>query len=96
LGRNSASTVIAPSGSTDGFAYRPSVRNVTPSSTFGGVVNSGQSGRLFRVEVASMNLPRYPNVRRINQAFIVPYEELSNQMQKVQRMGGKIASVTPV
>lgn len=95
LGRNSASAVVAPSGGTDGFAYIPSLKGVTPKSTFGGSAAYG-AGRLYRVEVASANLPRYPNVRRINQAQIVPYEELSNHMQRVQRLGGKIASITPL
>lgn len=95
LGRNSASAVVAPSGGTDGFAYIPSLKGVTPNSTFGGSAAYG-AGRLYRVEVASANLPRYPNVRRINQAQIVPYEELSNHMQRVQRLGGKIASITPL
>ena len=95
LGRNSASAVVAPSGGTEGFAYLPSLKGVTPTSTFGGSATHG-SGRLYRVEVASANLPRYPNVRRINQAQIVPYEELSNHMQRIQRQGGKIASITPL
>lgn len=93
LARNKATTVVAPGGS--GFAYKASLKGVTSTSTFGGVIST-DSGRLYRVEVASMNQPRYPNVRRINQAFVVPYEELSSQMQRVQRMGGKIASVTPL
>lgn len=95
LGQNRASAVIAPGGS--GFGYFPSEKGVTPGSTFGGVSSTdGQAGRLYRVEVAGANLPRYPRVRRVNQAFIVSYEELSNQMQRVQRMGGKIASITPL
>ncbi len=96
LAQNSASTVINPSSSSGSFAYLPSLRGVTPSSGFGGAATFGKSGRLYRVEVAGLNQPRYPNVRRINQAFIVPYEELSPQMQRVLRQGGKIASVTPL
>ncbi|MBD2128105.1 phycobilisome linker polypeptide [Microcoleus sp. ZQ-A2] len=96
LAQNGASTVINPSSSNGSFAYLPSARGVTPSSGFGGAATFGKSGRLFRVEVAGLNQPRYPNVRRINQAFIVPYEELSTQMQRVLRQGGKIASVTPI
>lgn len=96
LAQNSASTVINPSSSNGSFAYLPSMRGVTPSSGFGGSATFGKSGRLYRVEVAGLNQPRYPNVRRINQAFIVPYEELSTQMQRVLRQGAKIASVTPI
>ena len=96
LAQNGASTVINPSSTNGSFAYLPSARGVTPSSTFGGAATFGKSGRLYRVEVAGLNQARYPNVRRINQAFIVPYEELTPQMQRVLRQGGKIASVTPL
>ena len=96
LASNSASAVVSPSGASNGFAYLPSAKGVTPSSTFGGAGTFGKSGRLYRIEVAGLNQPRYPKVRRINQAFIVPYEELSSQMQQVLRQGGKIASVTPL
>lgn len=98
LGQNRASAVSAPSGSSNnGFGYLPSEKGVTPVSTFGGVISTGgQAGRLYRIEVAAISQPRYPNVRRSNQAFIVSYEELSNRMQRIQRMGGKIASITPL
>jgi phycocyanin-associated rod linker protein len=96
LGRNRASAVVPPSGNTGGgFAFLPSVKGVTPNSTFGGSTAYG-SDRLYRVEVASANLPRYPKVRRVNQVRIVKYEELSDHMQRVQREGGKIASITPL
>ncbi|BAY13072.1 phycobilisome linker polypeptide [Calothrix sp. NIES-2098] len=95
LAKNSASTVIAPAGSNNGFAYRPSVKGQTPSSTFQGSQAFGK-GRLYRVEVASISQPGYPKVRRINKAVIIPYEQLSNYFQQVQRRNGKIASVTPL
>ncbi|NJM84765.1 MAG: photosystem I reaction center subunit XII [Leptolyngbyaceae cyanobacterium RM2_2_21] len=97
LGRKQASAVIAPAqGSSSGWGYRPSKQGITPKSAFGGVSSVGQGGRLYRVEVAGVSGPRYPRVRRSNQSFVVPYEELSSQMQRVQRMGGKIASITPI
>ncbi len=95
LAKNSASTVIAPAGSNNGFAYRPSLKGVTPSSTFGGSQAFGQ-GRLFRVEVTNVSKPGYPAIRRINQAVVIPYEELSNYFQQIHRRNGKIASVTPL
>ncbi|BAY93811.1 MULTISPECIES: phycobilisome linker polypeptide [unclassified Tolypothrix] len=95
LARNSASTVIAPAGSNNGFAYRASVKGKTPSTAFQGSQAFG-SGRLYRVEVAAISQPGYPKVRRINKAVVIPYEELSNYFQQVQRRNGKIASVTPL
>src|SRR6476620_90054 len=96
LGTNTATAVVGPSGGNEGWAYRPSARNVTPTSTFGGAAAYGKEGRLVRVEVSGIRTGGYPSVRRSSKAFIVPVEELSSQMQKFQRMGAKIASITPI
>ena len=93
LGRNSASTV-RPAGST-GYGYIPSKKGTPPNSAFGGSQIFGSRG-LYRVEVAGISTPRYPRVRRSNKAVIIPYEQLSEHMQRVQREGGRIASITPL
>jgi phycocyanin-associated rod linker protein len=95
LGRNTASPIVGPSGGNTGFAYRPAPKGETPTTAFGGSKAFGDR-RLYRVEVAAAAQPRYPNVRRVNRAVIIPYEELSDHMQRVQRQGGKIASITPL
>ncbi|MCJ8281373.1 MAG: phycobilisome linker polypeptide [Rivularia sp. ALOHA_DT_140] len=91
LARNNASAVISPSGSGEGWGYRPSSKGITPNKAF---KSSEREGRIYRVEVSGMNLPRYPKVRRISKAFLVPYEQLSATLQKIQKMGGKVASIT--
>ena len=96
LGSNTASSIVGPSGSNEGWAYRSSKANVTPSSGLGGSAAYGKEGRLFRVEVAGIRVGGYPSVRRSSRAFIVPYEALSSEMQKFQRLGGKIASITRI
>ncbi|MFN6569342.1 phycobilisome linker polypeptide [Dendronalium sp. ChiSLP03b] len=93
LAKNSTSAVIAPSGSSEGFAYRPSNQGVMPNRTFGRS-SQGSSGRLYRIEVSGISLPRYPWVRRSNKEFIVPYDQLSNTLQQINKQGGKVASVT--
>ena len=95
LARNTASVVVPPSGGAGGFAFLPAQKGEASFSTFGGSKAFG-SGRLFRVEVAGINGPGYPKVRRVNKAVIIPYEELTPHMQRVQRQGGKIASITPL
>lgn len=96
LARNKASAVLSPSsGSSSGFAYVPSLKGEASYSAFGGSEAYG-SGRLFRIEVAGIAGPGYPRVRRVNKSVILPYEELSNHMQRVQRQGGRIASITPL
>lgn len=94
LGRNCVSAIVAPGGS--GGGYQPSAKGVTPVSTFGGVINSGREARLYRIEVAGLFGAGYPSTRRVNQEFIVPYDQLTNQYQRILRQGGKIASITPL
>ena len=96
LGKNGASAVIAPSGGGDGWAYKASERNVTPSTGFGGAAAFGKTGRTYRIEVSGIRYPGYPSVRRSSTEFIVPFGDLSKQMQKIQRLGGKISSITPI
>lgn len=95
LGRNSASAVVGPSGSNAGWAFRNSQDlgqgSLTPTS-FG----QSQNDRLYRLEATGLMGAGYPATRRSSRTFTVPYSRLSDQMQKIQRMGGKIASVTPV
>ena len=95
LARNTASGVVPPSGGADGFAFLPALKGDASFSTFGGSKAFG-SGRLFRVEVAGISGPGYPKVRRVNKAVIISYEELTPHMRRVQRQGGKIASITPL
>lgn len=91
IARGSAATIVTP-----GAGYiRPSLQGVAVNSAFGGSKAFG-SGRLYRVEVAAIASPGYPKVRRSNKAVIIPYEELTNHMQRVQRQSGRIASVTPL
>jgi phycocyanin-associated rod linker protein len=93
LGSNSVSAVVGPSGVNEGWAYRPSKQNVVPARAFGrSSINS--SDRLYRIEVSGISLPRYPKVRRSSQEFIVPYEQLSSTLQQINKMGGKVASVS--
>ena len=84
--------VKPPLGSTGGPAFIPAAKGDASVSAFGGSKAFG-AGRLFRVEVASISGPGYPKVRRVNKAVIIPYEDLTPHMQRVQRQGGKIASI---
>lgn len=93
LARNKASAVLSPSGSTGTWAhFRPS-DDVAPGKCLGG--SYGESGRVYRIEVAGVRAPGFPSVRRSSTAFLVPYEQLSAKMQQVQRTGARIVSVTP-
>ena len=93
LGRNSATPVVAPG--SPGFGYRPSAKGDTPNTAFGGSAIYGDR-RLYRVEATALLTPQYPRVRRSNKAVIIAYDQLSDYMQRVQREGGKISSITPL
>jgi phycocyanin-associated rod linker protein len=93
LGRNSASAVVAPAGCSEGWAYQAAKQGTAPNRTFGRATLSG-GDRLYRIEVAGTVTPGYPKVRRSNREFIVPYEQLSATLQRINKLGGKVASVT--
>ncbi|ELS01358.1 CpcD [Xenococcus sp. PCC 7305] len=91
LAANNASAVVAPSGGTNGWAYRDSSKGTTPERTFR---SSNKEGRVYRVEIAGMSLAGYPKVRRASRALLVSYEQLTPTLQRINKMGGKVASVT--
>jgi phycocyanin-associated rod linker protein len=92
LGRNQASSIRFPG--SDATSTRKG--NVTPNKSLGGTTPfGGQNSKVYRVEVVGMAGPGYPRVRRTNTAFLVPYEQLSAKLQQVNRMGGRVSSVTP-
>jgi phycocyanin-associated rod linker protein len=91
LAANSASAVVAPSGGSPGWAYRDPSKGVTPERTFR---NSNKEGRIYRVEIAAMSAAGYPKVRRASRALLVAYEQLTPTLQRINKMGGKVASVT--
>ena len=95
LGQNSASAIVGASGGNDGWGYRASAQRVAPNNALGGQLAFGSKGKVYRVEVSGMSAPGYPSIRRSSKAFLVPYEELSNKLQQINRLGGKVASITP-
>jgi len=93
LAKNQASVILSPSGNTGNWAYFRASNDVAPGKCLGG--SYGESGRIYRVEVAAIKGAGYPSVRRSSTAFLVPYEQLSAKMQQIQRTGARIVSVTP-
>jgi phycocyanin-associated rod linker protein len=93
LGSNTTSAVIPPSGGNGGFAYQGTAESAMPNRVFGRS-SAGDSNRLYRIEVSGINLPRYPRVRRSNKEFIVLYEQLNSTLQYINKIGGKVASIT--
>ncbi|MGB6167618.1 MAG: phycobilisome linker polypeptide, partial [Geitlerinemataceae cyanobacterium] len=87
--------VVAPSGGSDGWSFAEPP--VDPRAKQGAV--SGQDGKVYRIEVTayrSKSVNRVSKFRRSNQVYLVPYNRLSEEYQRIHRQGGVIASITPV
>jgi phycocyanin-associated rod linker protein len=93
LAQNRSSNIISPSGSGNWSYYRAS-SDAAPNKCLGGSV-TGESDRVYRIEVAGLYGRGYPSLRRSSTAYLVPYNQLSYKMQQLQRQGGRIVSVTP-
>ncbi|PZD70767.1 Phycobilisome linker polypeptide, phycocyanin-associated, rod [Acaryochloris thomasi RCC1774] len=92
LATNSAASIMPPSsGDTAGWSYQPAEKGTTPARTF---QPAASNSRMYRIEVTGFSLQRYPKVRRSNQEFVVPYEQLYSTLQQIKKRGGKVASVT--
>ena len=95
LAQNTTSPIVAPSGGTAGWAYVQSKSNTTPIKALGGTTPHGKVRKLYRVEISGMSKPGYPSIRRSSKAIIVPFEQLNNTLTQINRLGGKVASITP-
>lgn len=95
LAMGTASAVNSPSGAETGVRpYLPSEKSNTPTRVFGRAQSTKTRGTLYRIEVAGMNQPGYPSIRRSSRAYVVPYEALSKTLQRINKTGGRVASIT--
>lgn len=92
LAANKATTIVGPSGTTQGWSFK-AASDVAPQKALGNAV--GEGDRVYRIEATSLRGQGYPKLRRSANVFIVPYERLSEKVQQIHRQGGKIVSVTP-
>jgi phycoerythrin-associated linker protein len=62
-------------------------------------VGASSGGQVYRIEVTSYRAKALNNIskfRRSNQVFLVPYDKLSQEYQRIHQQGGVIASITAV
>ena len=88
-----ATPVVSPS--SDGAAFQVPADS---SRTRHGV-GASSNGKVYRVEVTSYRsnaVNRVSKFRRANKVYMVPYDKLSQEYQRIHRQGGVIASITPV
>lgn len=90
------SAVKAPSGGSEGWAFSEPPTSA-PVRVGAGI---GDRGKVYRIEVTSIraNTVRKASsrFRRANQVYLVPYEKLSQEYQRIHKAGGVIASITAV
>jgi phycoerythrin-associated linker protein len=87
--------VVAPSGGSSGWSFAEPP--VDPRAKQGAV--AGQEGKVYRIEVTAYrtsSVNRVSQFRRSNQVYLVPFNRLSEEYQRIHRQGGVIASITPV
>ncbi|MEB3226041.1 MAG: phycobilisome linker polypeptide [Synechococcus sp.] len=95
LARNTTSAVVGPSGANEGWAYRAAADDYHPGQSLGGATGLSADDQIVRVEVSALSTPRYPRIRRSSRVFFVPVSRLSQKLQEIQRMGGRVASISP-
>lgn len=62
-------------------------------------VGATESGKVYRIEVTGYRakaVNRVSKFRRANRVYLVPFDQLSQEYQRIHRQGGVIASITPV
>ncbi|MGD1859529.1 MAG: phycobilisome rod-core linker polypeptide [Leptolyngbyaceae cyanobacterium] len=96
LAMGSTSAVVPPSGiDSQGWAYQAPKKGAVPNRAFGRASSTAERGSLYRIAVAGRRSPGYPRIRRSNCVLIVPYEDLSSTLQRINKTGGRVASITP-
>ncbi|MEM8722229.1 MAG: phycobilisome linker polypeptide [Cyanobacteria bacterium P01_G01_bin.39] len=90
-------SIVPPSGGAagDGWSFQePAISARTRQGS-----GAGENGKVYRIEVTgygSRAVNRVSKFRRSNKVYLVPYERLSQEYQRIHKQGGKIASITPV
>jgi phycoerythrin-associated linker protein len=87
--------VVPPSGGSEGWSFQdPPLGARTRQG-----VGADSRGKVYRIEVtgySSKSVNRVSRFRRSNQVFLVPFDQLSQEYQKIHQQGGIISSITPV
>lgn len=90
--------VIPPSGGSVGNGWSFQDRGNGSRSRLG--AGAGEDGKVYRIEVTGINsigkVNRISKYRRSNKVYLVPFDKLSQEYQRIHQQGGVIASITSV
>ena len=95
--QGTALAVVPPSGGAagDGWSFREPALGARTRQGSG----AGANGKVYRIEVTGYSaraVNRVSKFRRSNKVYLVPYEQLSQEYQRIHKQGGKIARITAV
>lgn len=90
--------VIPPSGGSVGDGWSFQDTSVGAKARLG--AGGAEEGKVYRIEVTGYRslgkVNRTSKFRRSNQVYFVPFNQLSQEYQRIHKQGGVIASITPV
>jgi phycoerythrin-associated linker protein len=91
--QSTPTAVISPAG--DGATFRDPAGSARTRLGVG----SGDQGKVYRIEVTGYRAKVVNNIskfRTANKVYMVPYDKLSEEYQRIHRQGGVIASITAI
>lgn len=95
---NTPLAVVPPSGGSSGNGW--SFQDTTLGSRSRHGSGASAEGKSYRIEVTGYSSPgavnRVSRFRRSNKVYIVPFNKLSEEYQRIHRQGGQIASITAI
>ncbi len=91
--QSTPTAVISPAG--DGATFRDPAGSARTRLGVG----AGDQGKVYRIEVTGYRAKVVNNIskfRTANKVYMVPYDKLSEEYQRIHRQGGVIASITAI
>jgi phycoerythrin-associated linker protein len=93
-------SIVPPSGGSvgDGWAFQESAINSRNRVGLGALA----AGKVYRITVTGYRssgtsvMSRVSQLRRSNQVYVVPFDRLSQEYQRIHKQGGIIGSITAV
>ena len=58
-------------------------------------INRGERGQIYRLRVTQSGYGQTPQVRRSVYEYLVPYEQLTPTLQRLNQRGGRVTSISP-
>ncbi len=87
--------VVPPSGGSDGWSFQDTPLGARSRQGVG----ASSGGKVYRIEVTAYRskvVNRVSKFRRSNKVFLVPFDQLSKEYQRIHQQGGVISSITPI